>query len=52
MIKTHRLFIRSFQETDWQAVHAYSIDPEVVRYVPGRFPTEEETRAVIRSWMN
>ncbi len=52
MIETPRLCLRSFREEDWHAVHAYAMDPEVVCYVPGEFPSEEETREVIRSWMN
>lgn len=52
MIETHRLCMRSFREEDWQAVHAYSTDPEVVRYVPGALSSEEETHAAICSWMN
>ncbi len=52
MIETRRLCIRGFREEDWQAVHTYSTDPEVVRYVPGEVSSEEETRHIIRSWMN
>lgn len=52
MLETHRLCIRSFREEDWQAVYIYSTDSEVIRYVPGEVPTIEETRAMIRSWMN
>jgi ribosomal-protein-alanine N-acetyltransferase len=52
MIETRRLCIRSFREEDWKAVHAYSADPEVMRFVPGELPSEEETRDAIRSWMN
>ncbi len=52
MIETHRLCIRSFRQDDWQAVHAYSTDPKVVQYVPGEFPSEAQTQAVIRSWMH
>jgi ribosomal-protein-alanine N-acetyltransferase len=52
MIETSRLCMRSFREADWQAVHAYSTDPEVVQYIPGEFPSEEESREMIRSWMN
>ncbi len=51
MIETHRLCIRSFRQDDWQAVHAYSTDPKVLQYIPGEFPSEAQTRAVIRSWM-
>lgn len=52
MIETLRLHLRSFREEDWQAVHVYATDPEVVRYVPGELSSEEETHAAIRSWMN
>ncbi|HSN22773.1 MAG TPA: GNAT family N-acetyltransferase [Methylomicrobium sp.] len=52
MIETHRLCLRGFREEDWQAVHTYSTDPEVLRYVPGDFPSEEETRHIIRCWTN
>ena len=52
MIKTLHLRMRSFREEDWQAVHAYSTDPEVLRYIPGGLPSQEETRDAIRSWMN
>ncbi len=51
-IETRRLCLRGFREEDWQAVHAYSTDPEVVQYVPGEFPAEEETRAIVRLWMD
>ena len=51
MIETSRLRLRSFRAEDWRAVRAYSVDPEVLRYVPGEPPSEEETREVIRSWM-
>ena len=52
MIETHRLCMRSFREEDWQAVHAYSTDPEVLRYIPAELPSEEDTRDAIHSWMN
>jgi len=49
---TKRLRLRSFRDEDWSAVHAYTIDPETVRYVPGELPSEEETQETIHSWMN
>lgn len=52
MIETRRLSIRSFREEDWQAVHAYSTDPEVARYVPGDPPTEKDTLEAIRAWIH
>jgi RimJ/RimL family protein N-acetyltransferase len=52
MIETRRLCLRSFREEDWQAVHAYSTDVEVLRYIPAELPSEEETRDIIHSWMN
>ncbi len=52
MIETHRLRMRRFREEDWQAVHAYAADPEVVRYVPGELPSEEDAREITRAWIN
>lgn len=51
-IFTSRLYLRDFQEADWQDVHAYSVDPEVLRYIQATIPSEEETHEVIRSWIN
>jgi [ribosomal protein S5]-alanine N-acetyltransferase len=52
MLTTQRLCLRGFRADDWQAVHAYATDPEVVRYVPGEFPSEADIREAVRSWMN
>lgn len=41
---TPRLVIRDFEDGDFEAVHAYGSDPEVVRFVEFGPNTEEETR--------
>ena len=46
-IQTERLLLRDFEEHDWQAVHNYAVDPEVVRYMEWGPNTEEETRNFI-----
>lgn len=43
-LTTERLILRQFKETDWQAVHEYASDPEVVRYLSWGPNTEEDTR--------
>jgi len=48
VIRTERLVLRDFEETDWEAVHAYASDPEVVRYVDWGPNTEEETKNFIQ----
>jgi RimJ/RimL family protein N-acetyltransferase len=36
--------LRDLKEDDWQSVHSYASDPEVVRYMDWGPNTEEETR--------
>ncbi len=48
VIRTDRLVLREFDETDRQAVHSYASDPEVVRYMGWGPNTEEETKSFIR----
>jgi len=43
-LETERLLIRDFTETDFDAVYAYSSDPEVVRYMVFPPSTPEATR--------
>ena len=43
-LETRRLIIRDFAETDFEAVHAYGSDPEVVRYMVFPPSTPEGTR--------
>jgi RimJ/RimL family protein N-acetyltransferase len=47
-IRTERLVLRDFIETDWEAVHEYASDPEVVRYMDWGPNTEEESRNFIQ----
>ncbi len=46
-IQTERLVLREFDETDWQAVHSYASDSEVVRYIDWAPNTKDETRAFV-----
>jgi [ribosomal protein S5]-alanine N-acetyltransferase len=43
-LETRRLIIRDFVEADFEAVHAYGSDPEVVRYMVFPPSTPEGTR--------
>ena len=47
-LETGRLILREFAESDWQAVHGYASDPEVVRYMVWGPNTEEATRGFIQ----
>lgn len=44
---TERLRIRELSPDDWQAVHQYGSEPEVVRYMPWGPNTVEETQEFI-----
>lgn len=46
-LQTERLILRDFVEEDWQLVHDYGADAEVVRYMPFGPNTEQETRSFI-----
>jgi len=41
---THRLILRSFEESDWEPLHEVRSDPEVGRYSHFHAKTEAETR--------
>ncbi|EEM13941.1 MULTISPECIES: GNAT family N-acetyltransferase [Bacillus] len=43
-VKTERLLIRKFEFKDWQAVHEYTSDINVMKYIPEGVFTEEDTR--------
>jgi ribosomal-protein-alanine N-acetyltransferase len=43
-LETQRLILRDFVESDWQEVHNYASDPEVVHYLPFGPNTEEDTK--------
>jgi ribosomal-protein-alanine N-acetyltransferase len=47
-IQTERLVLRELKEADWQAVHGYASDPEVVRYMDWGPNTEDEDKSFIR----
>jgi RimJ/RimL family protein N-acetyltransferase len=48
-LETERLILREFQETDFEAVHEYGSDPEVVRYLEWGPNTEHDTRNYLQS---
>ena len=47
VIRSKRLLLQEFRENDWQKVHSYASDPEVVRYMDWGPNAEEETKAFI-----
>lgn len=47
-LTTDRLILREFEERDWEAVHEYASDPEVVRYMNWGPNAEDETRNFIQ----
>jgi len=44
ILATERLLLRDFVEDDWQAVHEYAVDPEVVRFMDWGPNTEQQTK--------
>jgi len=47
-LESERLVLREFTERDFDAVHRYGSDPEVVRFMPWGPNTEEDTAAFLR----
>jgi len=47
-LETGRLLLREFVEEDWKSAHAYSSDPEVVRFMVWGPNTEDETIGFIK----
>ncbi|WP_242268350.1 GNAT family N-acetyltransferase [Bacillus cereus group sp. BfR-BA-01352] len=43
-IEAERLLIRKFEFKDWEAVHEYTSDSNVMKYIPEGVFTEEDTR--------
>ncbi|MED1613688.1 GNAT family protein [Bacillus paranthracis] len=43
-IEAERLLIRKFEFKDWEAVHEYTSDGNVMKYIPEGVFTEEDTR--------
>ncbi|HDR7784405.1 MULTISPECIES: GNAT family N-acetyltransferase [Bacillus] len=50
-IKAERLLIRNFEFKDWQAVHEYTSDSDVMKYIPEGAFTEEDTRNFVNKNM-
>ncbi|MDA1635161.1 GNAT family protein [Bacillus cereus] len=50
-IKAERLLIRNFEFKDWQAVHEYTSDSNVMKYIPEGVFTEEDTRNFVNKNM-
>ena len=46
-IETQRLLIRPFDLKDWEEVHAYTSDPNVMMYIPEGQLTEEQTKEFV-----
>ena len=46
-IETPRLVLRDFREADWEAVHAYAADAQVVRHMNWGPNSEADTKAFI-----
>lgn len=46
-IRTERLLLRDLKEDDWQAVHDYASDPEVVRYMGWGPNSKRETKSFV-----
>jgi RimJ/RimL family protein N-acetyltransferase len=48
LIRADRVLLRDFEQVDWQAVHGYASDPEVVRYMDWGPNTEDETKSFVK----
>ncbi|QTD42997.1 GNAT family N-acetyltransferase [Sporosarcina sp. Te-1] len=46
-IHTKRLVIREFHSQDWQAVHAYTSDPNVMKYIPEGVFSERDAKEFV-----
>ena len=49
-LRTERLLLREFTQDDFDDVHAYAIDPDVVRYMDWSPNTLEDTQAALDRW--
>jgi ribosomal-protein-alanine N-acetyltransferase len=47
IVQTERLVLRDFEQADWEAVHSYGSDLEVVRYMDWGPNIEKETKEFI-----
>jgi RimJ/RimL family protein N-acetyltransferase len=48
IVTLDRLVLREFEHHDWEAVHVWASDPEVVRYLAWGPNTERETRTFVQ----
>jgi [ribosomal protein S5]-alanine N-acetyltransferase len=48
-IKTERLLIRKFESKDWQSVHEYTSDSNVMKYIPEGVFSEEDTKEFVNN---
>ncbi|GAB1543750.1 GNAT family protein [Scytonema sp. NUACC21] len=48
-LETPRLILRDFVESDWEGMHSYASDPEVVRYLPFGPNSEEDTKNYLQA---
>lgn len=46
-IKSKRLWVRDFERSDWEAVHTYTSDAHVMKYMPEGVLSEEETKSFV-----
>ena len=46
-LTTERLFIRKFMHDDWQSVHEYTSDANVMKYIPEGVFTEEDAKKFV-----
>jgi RimJ/RimL family protein N-acetyltransferase len=51
MLTTHRLILRDFRETDWEAVLEYQSDPLYLRFYAWTGRTEAQVRAFIQGFL-
>ena len=51
-LRTERLVLREFVESDWRAVHAYQSDPRYLQYYPWADRTAEDVRAFVRTFLD
>jgi RimJ/RimL family protein N-acetyltransferase len=49
-LRTERLLLREFTQADFDDVHAYAIDPDVVRYMDWGPNTLKDTQAALDRW--
>jgi RimJ/RimL family protein N-acetyltransferase len=52
ILRTRRLLLREFQDTDWPAVLAYQADPRYLRYNHWTERTEESVRVFVQMFLD